>query len=194
MTRPSRNVILAVLFVGACAPATDAPPAAAFWNELRQLCGRAFEGRAVDVTPLDSAVLGRRLVLSAWQCWAEELRFAFHVGDDHSRVWLIRVDAAGLRLVHDNRLADGSAAEFTNYGGPAVAGGTATRQDFAPDTETRIRIRSAAGAVWTLEIAPRERFSYTFTPRGTAGRFRVDFDLSHAVGRPPSPWGWTRAP
>jgi len=186
-----RKSFIATLLLAACAPAADAPPVAAFWNELRILCGRTFEGRAVEVTALDSAVLGQRLVLSAWQCWAEELRFAFQVGDDHSRVWLIRAGNDGLSLIHDNRLADGAAAEFTNYGGPAIAGGTATRQDFTPDTETRIRIPSSAGAVWTLEIVPRERFTYAFTAAG-GGRFRVDFDLTRAVERPPSPWGWTR--
>ncbi len=187
-----RSLWLAAALAGACAPGGDAPPAVAFWNDVRLLCGRAFEGRVVEVTPLDSVVLGQRLVLNAWQCWAEELRFAFHVGDDHSRVWLIGFGDDGLTLTHENRLADGSTAELTGYGGPARAGGSARRQEFTPDTETRVRIPSSAGAVWAIEIEPRERLSYEFTPAGARSRFRVDFDLTTAVPRPPSPWGWTR--
>ncbi|MCI0432739.1 MAG: hypothetical protein L0271_03700 [Gemmatimonadetes bacterium] len=195
LSRSGRCVVLPALVVNvACAPSTDPPPAVAFRDELRLLCGRAFPGRVTDITPLDSAVLGQPLVLSAWQCWSEELRFAFHVGDDHSRVWLIRFDRDGLGLRHENRLADGSAAEFTSYGGPATTDGTATRQTFTADDETVMRIPSAAGASWTLEILPRERLSYTFTPPDARSRFHIEFDLTVTAPRPPSPWGWTRAP
>ncbi len=176
----------------ACAERTADDPAGTFWNELRTLCGRSFTGSPTEVSVLDSAIVGEILVLNVWQCWNEEVRLAFHVGDDHSRVWVVSMDGDGLHLNHAVHAATGEPASFTNYGGAALGPGTAQMQTFEPDPETLVRFPSAAGSRWTLEFAPGERRSYTYTADDGARRFRVDFDLRSSAPRPPSPWGWTR--
>lgn len=189
--RRLRKLGLGLLLTTACAPGTADPPQVAFWNAIRALCGQAFEGRAVEVSSVDSAIVGQTLVLDVWQCYHDELRLAFHVGDDHSRVWRLLRDDESLRLVHDVHEADGSVAEISGYGGRAADPGSPTLQEFMADPETTTQVPSAAGSTWSLEILPRERLTYDFS--GVGGiRFRVDFDLSARAGRPPPPWGLTR--
>jgi hypothetical protein len=187
--------ILAALIVaattGACTGDSDVP-AVAFWDYLRTLCGRSFSGQPVEISALDSAVVGRSLVVNIWQCWNDEVRIAFHVGDDHSRVWVLSWDEGRLALQHAVHTADGERAEFTNYGGVAVEPGTPSVQTFAPAAETLLRFPSAAGSSWTLEIVPGDRFTYRFVAVDRSQRFRVDFDLTAPAPRPPAPWGWTR--
>jgi hypothetical protein len=50
-------------------------------------------------------------------CSENALRIPFHVGDDHSRTWVITRTENGLRLKHDHRHEDGSEDAVTQYGG-----------------------------------------------------------------------------
>jgi hypothetical protein len=159
---------------------------------LRSLCGRSFHGTPVDVPAVDSIIIGQTLVLNLWQCWNQEVRLAFHIGDDHSRVWVLAWDQQQLHLEHTVHDAAGEPGPVSNYGGPATGAGTAQIQNFAPDAETLRRIPTAAGSEWTLELLPDERLSYSYTADAGARRFRIDFDLRTDAPRPPSPWGWTR--
>ncbi len=57
-------------------------------------CGQAFEGRVVEDTPAPTGkdpFAGQRLVMHVRGCAdpAHELRIPFHVGDDHSRTWVL---------------------------------------------------------------------------------------------------------
>jgi hypothetical protein len=186
-----RAAALAPLLAG-CAPG-EAPPEIEFWNRVRALCGQAFEGRALELTAVDSAIAGQRLVLDVWQCYHDEMRLAFHVGDDHSRVWKLTREQDVPRLTHEFHADDGAPAAVTGYGGPALGHGTATAQTFAADAATLTRIPSAAGATWTLEIGPRQTLAYAFRSGDGAVTFRVEFDVSrHTQQRPPPPWGYTR--
>lgn len=194
MKGPACALVAVCALLAGCVPRAPESPAVAFWNSVRSLCGRAFEGTAVELSAVDGAVSGQRLVLDVWQCYHDELRLVFHVGEDRSRVWrLTRArDGGELRLIHDIHGADGSPAAVTGYGGAAAAAGSAGRQEFAADTETTSRIPSAAGSVWAIEIAPGERLTYAFHSGDGDIRFRVDFDLSRMTSRPPPPWGLTR--
>lgn len=163
-----------------------------FWSALRLLCGQAFEGRLVEYTPADSALVGQPLVLDIWQCYAGEVRLAFHVGDDHSRVWLIQPTGDGLRLTHAMHEPDGEPLPFSGYGGDTWSPGSPEVQQFRADEGTVARVPSAAGTIWTLELWPDERITYSLRSPG-GGSFRVDFDLDRRVPRPPAPWGFTRS-
>src|SRR3546814_7218118 len=73
---------------------------------LASHCGQAFAGRIVvdePVAPGPDAFAGKALVMHVRGCDApaRELRVPFHVGDDHSRTWVITRTADGLRLKHD---------------------------------------------------------------------------------------------
>lgn len=195
--RSRRRTLCGVLFVAtlaaACGPRAEPPPQVTFWNSVRDLCGQAFEGRAVELTAVDSAIAGQRLVLDVWQCYHDELRLVFHVGGDHSRVWRLTRDQGAMHLSHDVHTAAGAPAAVTGYGGEAADPGTANRQTFQADDRTVTRIPSADGSEWTLEIEPRERLEYAFRSADGTVRFRVEFDVSRRLTeRPPAPWGLTR--
>jgi hypothetical protein len=188
------------LLLAACAsspvtPAVPANAADAFHAALRSLCGQAFEGRIVanEPTPtVPDAFEGKALVMHVRDCDAEGIRVPFHVGDDHSRTWVITRTERGLRLKHDHRHADGSSDAVTMYGGDTRDAGSDERQAFPVDAEsiemfTREGLSASVTNVWALEIEPRTRFVYELARPGRL--FRVEFDLARPVPAPPPPWG-----
>jgi hypothetical protein len=185
-----------VLGLGACGrvtkPVSD-PAQLEFWYAMRSLCGQSFAGHLVTVTGADSALIGQPLVLDFWQCYHRELRLAFHVGPDHSRVWLLESDQDALRLSHSLHDSTGAAARFSGYGGKTSDVGTPNRQVFHIEPGSLTQVPAAAGTSWALEIVPRQRVTYMLLASTGEPRFRVDFDLTQRVPRPPSPWGFTRA-
>lgn len=171
-------------------------PSDAFFHNLSTLCGKAFAGR-VDVdrpTPAGSSPFaGRRLVMHVRECTDDTLRIPFVVGDDRSRTWVITRTPEGLRLKHDHRKFDGSDDPVTMYGGDSTDEGTATRQVFPADEESRALFARedrevSITNVWAMEIEPGQRFVYELSRPGRL--FRIEFDLTETVDPPPPPWGW----
>lgn len=173
-------------------------PADAFMAAVAAHCGEAFEGRIAVNEPKTDALDpfdGKRLVMHVRGCEnsAQELRIPFHVGDDHSRTWVLTRTDNGLRLKHDHRHEDGSPDAVTMYGGDSKPPGTAQRQSFPVDADSVAMFRKANMAVsttntWAMEIEPDQRFVYELT-RPDGRRFQVVFDLSKPVALPPAPWG-----
>ncbi len=199
--------VLPLLFVaGACAAPVSPPPtataeavpAARFMSALAQHCGQAFAGRIVANVPASATpdpFEGKALVMHVRGCETpeRELRVPFHVGDDHSRTWVLTRIGDGLRLKHDHRHADGSPDAVTLYGGDSVAAGTAVRQEFPVDAESVVMFKreGLAGSVrntWAMEVEPGQRFLYELA-RPDGRLFQVEFDLSQPVDAPPPPWG-----
>jgi hypothetical protein len=207
--RPARTFLLCGLLTlavaAACEAQTDPPrearpvrdearssarsPAAAFWQRLRALCGGAYTGKLVEAPPGDTTFTGKALVMHVRACGAAGIRVPFHVGANRSRTWVITRTRAGLRLKHDHRHEDGAPDSVTQYGGDARAPGEPGRLEFPADSFTARLIPRAATNVWTLEIAPGERFVYALRREGTDRRFRIEFDLTRPVTPPPPPWG-----
>ncbi len=106
----------ALLALGAAASAhgREAPlPADAFLASLAEHCGKAYAGRITANQPASTTpdpFEGKTLVMHVRGCDAptEDIRVPFHVGDDHSRTWVLTRTANGLRLKHDHRHEDGS--------------------------------------------------------------------------------------
>lgn len=174
---------------GATAPADD------FLARIRQHCGQAFAGRVVanePPAPTDDFA-GQTLVMHVRECGDDEIKIPFHVGENRSRTWVLTRTASGLRLKHDHRHKDGSPDEVTMYGGDTAAPGTAARQEFPVDAESkamfaRQKNQASQSNTWAMEIEPGQRFLYELSRPG--GRlFRVEFDLSTPVAAPPAPWG-----
>jgi hypothetical protein len=184
-------------------------PADAFLAALAQHCGQAFEGRIVANQPAPAADAppdpfeGKALVMHVRGCDdpARELRVPFHVGDNHSRTWILTRTDTGLRLKHDHRLEDGSDDPVTMYGGDTATPGTAQRQEFPVDQESidtfnaRDGLSRSVTNVWAMEIEPGQRFLYELArpeselnPEGRL--FQVEFDLTTPVELPPTPWGY----
>ena len=199
---------LALLLAGcasAPAPKVAAEPADAFMAAIARHCGKAYAGRIVANTPASTTpdpFEGKTLVMHVRGCDApaQRLEIPFHVGDDHSRTWILTRTAAGLRLKHDHRKADGSPdASSTMYGGDTARAGTAVRQEFPVDAHSIAMFQRDGRTVstentWAMEIHPA-MFAYELARPTTAlnpqGRlFRVEFDLTRPVPLPPTPWGW----
>ena len=203
---PSTFLGTAVLVFALAGCASDrvgseaAAPADAFLAALAGHCGKAFAGRIVANTPppaTPDAFEGKPLVMHVRGCDdpRRELRIPFHVGDDRSRTWVLTRTAAGLRLKHDHRHADGRPDALTMYGGDIVVPGSARRQEFPVDAESialfeRENASASVTNTWAMEIEPGKRFVYELS-RPDGRLFRVAFDLTAPVAAPPSPWGAT---
>lgn len=190
----------------AAAAAADAArervPADEFLAAIARHCGEAFAGRIVANEPAPAADAppdafeGKDLVMHVRGCSDREaeLRIPFHVGDDHSRTWVLTRTDTGLRLKHDHRLPDGSDDPVTMYGGDTANVGTAQRQEFPVDAESiemfeREGLSASVTNTWAMEIEPGQRFLYELSRPG--GRtFQVEFDLTKTVAAPPTPWGY----
>lgn len=173
-------------------------PADAFLAAVAAHCGKAYEGLVVEDNPLAEGpdpFAGKKLVMHVRGCDTptRELRIPFHVGDDHSRTWVLTRTPNGLRLKHDHRHADGRPDAITLYGGDSKPPGTVQRQEFPVDTDSVAMFRKAGmdastHNTWAMEIEPDQAFVYELT-RPDGRRFRVVFDLTHTVAEPPPPWG-----
>jgi hypothetical protein len=199
-------LLAATLWLTSCATATEATvpatspsaalPADVFYQRIKGLCGQAFAGRIVANTPASSTpdpFEGKALVMHVRGCGEKELRVPFHVGDDHSRTWVITRTGSGLRLKHDHRHADGSPDSMTMYGGETTVPGDNERQEFPVDAEsvalfTREGRSASVSNTWAMELIPSKQFVYELS-RPDGRLFRVEFDLTQPVASPPPPWG-----
>ncbi|MCD7097451.1 hypothetical protein [Stenotrophomonas sp. MMGLT7] len=184
--------------VSAARATAQTQPADRFMAAIAAHCGQAFAGRIVANEPATAApdpFEGKPLVMHVRGCDApeRELRVPFHVGEDHSRTWVLTRTGGGLRLKHDHRHADGSEDVLTRYGGDSSAAGTALRQEFPVDAESIALFRREGSSAslsntWAMEVEPRKRLLYELS-RPDGRLFQVEFDLSRPVPLPPAPWG-----
>lgn len=163
----------------------------AFFDAIRQHCGKAYEGKVSVDNPSSPGFEGR-LVMHVRKCSDTQLQIPFHVGDDRSRTWLLTKTGSGLQLKHDHRHSDGSSDKSTQYGGHTLDAGWPTAQSFPADVYSKALFAAAGNPqsndnTWQIYIYP-DKFSYRLTREGR--EFRVDFDLSKPVEAPPTPWGY----
>lgn len=143
----------------------------AFFKNLSQLCGKQFVGAAIFPAALDDPFFGKILTAKISSCTATEIRIPFHVGDDHSRTWVITRTNQGLQLKHDHRHADGTPDAQTNYGGMANQKGNSHKQFFEADTETAKLIPAAATNVWKLQLSEDAQSLTYYLERNGKRRF-----------------------
>lgn len=163
----------------------------AYFDNLRAHCGKAYEGKVVMDNPKSPGFEGR-LVMHVRNCTDRQLQIPFHVGDDHSRTWIITKTGSGLSLKHDHRNKDGSHDVSTMYGGHTLDAGWPTVQSFPADQYSkelfaRLGNPQSNTNIWQMYIYP-QTFSYRLIREGR--EFRVDFDLTKPVALPPTPWGY----
>ncbi|MEN4903812.1 hypothetical protein [Luteimonas sp. TWI1437] len=199
---PANPTADAAAAAAAEAAAREHVPADAFLAAIARHCGEAFAGRIVANEPAPAADAapdpfeGKELVMHVRGCSdkTHELRIPFHVGDDHSRTWILTRTEHGLRLKHDHRKPDGSEDPVTMYGGETQNAGTDQRQEFPVDAESialfeKEGLNDSVTNTWAMEIHPGERFVYELTRPG-GRKFQVEFDLTKTVAAPPTPWGY----
>ncbi|GGD64773.1 hypothetical protein [Lacimicrobium alkaliphilum] len=173
------------------APLVSVPTHDAFFNKLRAHCGKAYAGKVTVDTPAQPGFEGP-LIMHVRKCEAHQLQIPFHVGNDHSRTWILTKTGSGISLKHDHRNADGSHDTSTMYGGHTTDAGWDNVQSFPVDQYSRELfvsqgIPQSNTNIWQMYIYP-ERFTYRLIREGR--EFRVDFDLTQPVALPPVPWGY----
>jgi len=174
------------------APLVSIPTHDAFFNAIKQHCGKAFAGKIVVDNFGGDAFANKPLIMHVRQCNDKELQVPFHVGEDSSRTWIITKTGSGLSLKHDHRHQDGSYDIQTMYGGHTLNAGWDQVQSFPADQYSKELfiqqgIPQSAGNTWQMYIYP-EKFSYRLVRQGR--EFRVDFDLTKEIQTPKAPWGY----
>lgn len=174
-------------------PPTSISSHDAFFNSIKQLCGKAFTGIVTIDNVAESSFSGKALILHIRKCSDTQLQIPFHVGDDSSRTFLLTKTGSGLSLKHDHRHKDGSNDELTLYGGHTLDAGWAQAQSFPADQYSKelfvkYGIPQSNGNTWQMYIYPG-KFTYRMVREGR--EFRVDFDLNNPVAAPDAPWGYS---
>ncbi len=164
----------------------------AFFNNIKQYCGKAFAGKVSVDNSNSASFANKKLVMHVRKCSDAQLQIPFHVGDDASRTWLITKTGSGLSLKHDHRHKDGTNDESTMYGGHTFDAGWAEAQSFPADQYSKelfvkLGIPQSNGNIWQMYIYPK-KFSYLLVRDGR--EFRVDFDLTKPILPPTAPWGY----
>jgi hypothetical protein len=204
MTRIPVGIIVAAFLLAGCGervepadqpmPTADASadPQQIWWDNLQQLCDRAYAGEMVRFNPeMDEGWLNRPVIMHVRECTPDEIRIPLHVGENRSRTWVLTRTDTGIQLKHDHRHPDGTEEASTQYGGHTVTAGTAHRQEFPADEYSRSLFEAqdhpdGVQNVWAMEIHPGERFSYNLSRFNRD--FQADFDLTAPVEAPPPPW------
>jgi len=183
----------ALLIAGCSGASNETAPEAEYFERLTHLCdGQAYAGRLVSNDEADVDFRDAEMTIGPATCSGLMVRIPFRVGDDRSRTWEITRTVDGIRLKHDHRHRDGSEDVLTQYGGNSDDAGTATRQDYPADDQTKTLfiaedIEVSTQNTWSVEIEPGDLFSYQMSRPNRL--FRVEFDLSEPTTLPPPPWG-----
>jgi len=165
-------------------------PSDIFWNQLQKHCGKAYEGQITAGAREGDGFSGKKLVMQVLSCKKDEIKIPFHVGDNHSRTWVLTKTTEGvLKLKHDHRHEDGSEDKITQYGGTSTSTGSKNLQFFPADQETANLLDYAATNVWWIGL-DENQYTYNLQRVGSERVFTVRFDLSKEVTLPPKPWGW----
>lgn len=164
-----------------------------FFNKLSSYCGKAFAGKLTAFNESDTKSFSGAAVMHVRNCSESEIRIPFHVGEDHSRTWVVTKTDTGLRLKHDHRHKDGSEDKLTQYGGDSINEGSVIRQEFPVDAFSkaifeRDGMKVSMENTWAVEVTDNNVFAYEL--RRPNRHFRVEFDLSKPVAVPPAPWGF----
>ncbi|GLS83601.1 hypothetical protein [Paraferrimonas haliotis] len=174
------------------APLLSADQHIAFFDNLKPLCGKSFQGEVVNPSAEDGAFATEKLVMHVRECSDNQIKIPFHVGNNASRTWILTRTGSGITLKHDHRLENGKDDPVTMYGGMTHDAGYAHAQSFPADAFSKqlfvnTGIPQSVGNTWHMYIYP-DRFTYALTREGRS--FHVNFDLTKEVATPVTPWGY----
>jgi hypothetical protein len=162
--------------------------AKAFWNELKALQGKTFQGQLVSV-PANDDFAGKKLVMHVLYSDDETILIPFNVGDNLSRTWVFKYQDGRIKLKHDHRMENGENDEITMYGGTSTNQGMPDMQVFPADQETLEMIPGAFSNIWWVTLDSTS-FTYNLRRIGTDRVFTVAFDLTKEIEKPTQSWGW----
>jgi hypothetical protein len=168
--------------------AVEETAAKVFWNELKALQGKTFEGQLVNA-PANDDFAGKKLVMHVLYSDDDTILIPFNVGDNLSRTWIFTYLNGKIKLKHDHRLENGENDEITMYGGISSNEGMPGMQVFPADQETLEMIPGAFSNIWWVTL-DSTTFTYNLRRIGTDRLFSVAFDLTKEIEKPAQSWGW----
>jgi hypothetical protein len=161
-----------------------------FWDNMKQLCGLAFEGRVEHAPTGDTVFSDQVIQIHVGRCDDNKIFVHLHVGDDRSRTWVLTREDGRLLLKHDHRHKDGTEDILSQYGGWTSNTGMSTTQVFPADQFTVSILPAASANVWWFELISGQYLTYNLRRLNTDRFFSLRFDLSKTVDTPPNAWGW----
>jgi hypothetical protein len=159
-----------------------------FWNQLKSLQGKTFEGQLQNA-PANDDFAGKRLIMHVLYSDDEKILIPFNVGENRSRTWIFTRKNGRIELKHDHRHEDGSNDEVTMYGGTSTNDGKPDMQVFPADEETAAMLPHAFSNVWWVTV-DSTTYTYNLRRMGTDRYFSVSFDLTKELEKPEPSWGW----
>jgi hypothetical protein len=162
--------------------------ARAFWNQLKSLQGKTFEGQLLNA-PVNDDFTGKRLIMHVLYSDDEKILIPFNVGENRSRTWIFSYKNGRIELKHDHRHEDGTNDEVTMYGGTSTNDGTPNMQVFPADEQTAEMLPLAFSNVWWVTV-DSTTYTYNLRRMGTERFFSVSFDLTKEMDKPAPSWGW----
>ena len=160
-----------------------------FWQQLKQHCGKTYEGTITSGATANDGFSGKRLVMHVLSCSNGQLLIPFNVGDNRSRTWILTKLKDRIELKHDHRHEDGTNDAVTMYGGTTTNTGLPGIAVFPADQMTVKTIPAAATNVWWITINDTT-FTYNLRRIGSDRLFTVTFDITKPVEKPLPSWGW----
>ena len=165
-------------------------PSEKFWQNLKQHCGKSYEGKITAGAKEGDGFSGERLVMQVLSCEEDRIRIPFYVGANQSRTWVLtKNENSILTLKHDHRHEDGSEDKVTQYGGTNSNHGFENLQMFPADQETAQRISYASTNMWWITLDDKT-YTYNLRKIGSDRVFTATFDLTKPVEFNEKPWGW----
>ncbi len=165
------------------------------FSDLKDQCGKAFEGRVVEDSAPSATWSENRIIMHIRDCSDTQIKIPLHVGVDRSRVWVItKLPDGNMQLKHDHRHADGSEDKVTQYGGRTRVIASASSFDFPADDASienfkENGLEASVTNVWRLRVGENS-FHYRLERPGRA--FEIVFDLTKPVPVPPPAWDLKR--
>ena len=160
-----------------------------FWQQLKQHCGKTYEGTVTSGAKANDGFSGKRLVMHVLSCSEDQLLIPFNVGEDRSRTWILTKEKNSIKLKHDHRHEDGTSDAVTMYGGTTTNSGLPGIAVFPADQMTVTTIPAAATNVWWITIN-NTIFTYNLRRIGSDRLFTVTFDITKPIEKPLPSWGW----
>lgn len=167
----------------------EVPASVQFFNNLKNHCGKAYEGTIMAGGKEGDGFMGEKLIMHVRSCEEKIVRVPFFVGENKSRTWVLTLQEDNrILLKHDHRHKDGTEEEVTQYGGLSSNTGLANIQFFPADQHTSNLIPLASTNVWWFTI-DETSMTYNLRRIGSDRLFTVKFDLNNEVATPGPPWG-----
>ncbi|KQC02676.1 hypothetical protein [Pedobacter sp. Hv1] len=179
-------LLILLLLVNIAVSAQQKSGAEQFWNNLKQHCGKAYQGEITQ--GLTDDFKNKSLMMHVRSCEDGLIKIPFFVGEDKSRTWVLKLKNDRILLKHDHRHKDGTPDQITQYGGLATNSGQESIQIFPADQETLDLLPAAAGNVWWITLT-KDSFTYNLRRIGSDRLFTVKFDLTKPIATPSAPWG-----